>query len=944
MMKLRTLLGAFVLLAMPAALKAQAPAGANLPQVPQDSAVRIGKLPNGLTYYIRHNELPEHRANFYIVQQVGSVQEEESQRGLAHFLEHMCFNGTKNYPDDALIKYLESIGVKYGENLNAATSTDNTIYNIDNVPVQRTSVVDSCLLILHDWSDGLTLNTKEIDKERGVIREEWRMRSSAFMRLYERNLEKLYPGSRYARRFPIGLIDEVIMKFKPEELRAYYEKWYRPDLQGIIVVGDIDVNRTEEAIKKIFSPIQMPKNPAPYELYPVPDNNTPIYIVDKDKELQQPVIDIMFKHDVLPDFVRGTVVEMSNDVLRYMALSMLNARLNEKGQDPNCPYISAFCGDEQYLISKTKDAFLAEFNPKAGQDAAAMKAVVEELMRARKFGFTATEYARAKQDYMSQVEALYHNRDKQYNSFYVSQYVDHFLNKSAIPSISTYYTIKQQLVPNIPLEAVNQYFSQALMAHTDTNLVVLATYPEKEGVSIPTEASLKEAFEAACKADLKPYVDNVKQEPLLPAQPKPGKIVKEEKAPMGYTCWTLSNGARVYYRVTDFNKSSIEMNAVSMGGLSYFDSKDLSNARLFNSVISANGWGNFSSTELEKALAGKVATVSSIVSSHTDNIVGSCTPKDLRTMMELTYLHFGKPYDDRQSYDRTITSLRATLDNKEMVPEQAFSDSLRNYMSKHNPLMASITKDDLEKASYDRIKQIYAERFQSAGDFDFFFTGAINVDSLRTMVETYLASTPKVKKREQLRKFDYPYDRGEVNNRFTRKMETPKAIMVQLWTGNIDYNLKNDLISSITASALTERYLKSIREDRGFAYSVQADASLNNVYNEYNLLVICPFIPEKCDSILMLIRDDINSIAEKGITTSEMQKAKEYLQKVYKDSQTSNSYWNNNIMKLMIWKNDNYTNYESILQGITNDDIRNFMKQHVLKDGNCTNVIMLPQQ
>lgn len=243
---------------------------------------------------------------------------------------------------------------------------------------------------------------------------------------------------------------------------------------------------------------------------------------------------------------------------------------------------------------------------------------------------------------------------------------------------------------------------------------------------------------------------------------------------MGYTCWTLSNGARVYYRVTDFNKSSIEMNAVSMGGLSYFDSKDLSNARLFNSVISANGWGNFSSTELEKALAGKVATVSSIVGSHTDNIVGSCTPKDLRTMMELTYLHFGKPYDDRQSYDRTITSLRATLDNKEMVPEQAFSDSLRNYMSKHNPLMASITKDDLEKASYDRIKQIYAERFQSAGDFDFFFTGAINVDSLRTMVETYLASTPKVKKREQLRKFDYPYDRGEVNNRFTRKMETPR--------------------------------------------------------------------------------------------------------------------------------------------------------------------------
>ena len=937
------LLCAGLLLAAALGSRTQAQPNLRLPQVPQDSAVRIGRLPNGLTYYIRHNALPEQRADFYIVQKVGSVQEEESQRGLAHFLEHMCFNGTQHFPDDALIKYLESIGVKFGVNLNAATSTDYTIYNIDNVPVSRTSVVDSCLLILHDWSDGLTLDPKEIDKERGVIREEWRMRSNAFMRIYERNLERLYPGSRYARRFPIGLIDEVIMKFKPETLRAYYEKWYRPDLQGIIVVGDVDVDRTEQAIRTLFSPIRMPENPAAYEHYPVPDNTEPIYIVDKDKELQQPTIDLLLKRDVLPDSLRGTVAELTTDVLQHLALSMLNARLNEKGQAPDCPYISAGSAYMPYLISKTKDAFMLEFAPKAGQDAAAMQAVAEELLRARQYGFTATELTRAKQDMLSQTEALYNNRDKQYNHFYVQQYVDHFLSGYAIPSIETYTALIQQLMQNIPLEYVNLYYRQALTGRTDTNLVVLATYPEKEGLTIPAPDVLRSAFEAAAQAKLEPYVDNVKQEPLLPHQPKPGKIVKEEKAPLGYTCWTLSNGARVYYRVTDFNKSAINMRAVSMGGLNYFSNDDLSNARLFNTVIAANGWGNFSATELEKALAGKMVSLQAQLGLHTDNLSGSCTPRDLRTLMELTYLHFSAPYDDRDAYARTLTALRAALDNKAMVPEQAFSDSLSNVINKHNPLSASIETVDLDRASYDRIRQLYTERFQSAGDFDFFFTGAIPVDTLRTLVETYLASTPNVGKRETLRRMNYPTPRGTVNNRFSRKMETPKAIMAQVWMGQAESSVKNKITAQIAASALTERYLKSIREDRGYAYSVEADAMLNDVYNDYTLLVLCPFIPEKCDSILLLISHDIHALAEHGVTPDELQKAKEYQQKVYADNQKSNHYWNSAIENLIIWGRDEHTPYLRTLQDITPADVSRFIKQHVLKNGQCTNVIMLPQ-
>lgn len=342
------------------------PIMAQLPTLPVDKDVRIGKLPNGLTYYIRHNALPENRANFYIAQKVGSVQEEENQRGLAHFLEHMCFNGTDHFPGDKLIKYCETIGVKFGQNLNAYTSTDETVYNIDDVPVTESNV-DSCLLILRDWADGLTLDPKEIDKERGVIHEEWRMRSSASGRIFERNLPTLYPGSRYGHRYPIGLMS-VVDNFKPEELRAYYEKWYRPDLQGIIIVGDIDVDQVEGKIKTLFSPIVMPQNAAKYEHYPVPANDAPIYVIDKDKEQNMAVIQMMYKHDPMPEEYKGTVAFMSYQYLTSLAASVFNARLDELSQQADCPFVNAGGDDDNYIFSKTMDAFGIYLIPKPGKE------------------------------------------------------------------------------------------------------------------------------------------------------------------------------------------------------------------------------------------------------------------------------------------------------------------------------------------------------------------------------------------------------------------------------------------------------------------------------------------------------------------------------------------------------------------------------------------------
>ena len=395
------------------------PAGAqSVPELPIDKDVRIGKLPNGLTYYIRHNALPENLASFYIAQKVGSVQEEESQRGLAHFLEHMCFNGTDNFPGDRLIKYCESIGVKFGRNLNAYTSTDETVYNIDDVPVTESNI-DSCLLILHDWADGLTLDPKEIDKERGVIHEEWRMRSSASQRIFERNLPKIYPGSRYGLRFPIGLMS-VIDNFKPEELRAYYEKWYRPDLQGIIVVGDIDVDLVEAKIKEIFSPIKAQENPAKYETYHVPDNNEPIYIVDKDKEQQMTQILMFFKHDPMPDQLKKTLNYVAVKYLISMSEQMLNARLQELAQKPDCPFALAQAGDGNFIMSKTKDAYSLVVIPKPGQETAAVQVAMQEVERATRFGFTATELVRAREEFLSAEEKTYDNRDKQYHLYRIT--------------------------------------------------------------------------------------------------------------------------------------------------------------------------------------------------------------------------------------------------------------------------------------------------------------------------------------------------------------------------------------------------------------------------------------------------------------------------------------------------------------------------------------------
>lgn len=917
-------------------------AAQQLPPLPMDSAVRYGKLPNGLTYYIRHNALPKERANFYIAQRVGSVQEDDSQRGLAHFLEHMCFNGTDHFPGDRLTKYCESIGVKFGINLNAYTSTDETVYNIDDVPVTPQNV-DSCLLILRDWADGLTLDPKEIDKERGVINEEWRLRTSGASRILANNLPALYPGSKYGERYPIGLM-EIINSFKPETLRAYYEKWYRPDLQGIIVVGDIDADQVENSVKRLFGDIKMPANPAAYETYPVPANSEPVYVIGKDKELDQTNIQMMFKHEPFPAPYKNTSAYLAQSFATHLLTGMLSTRLNELSQKPECPFIGAGCADGRYLLSKTMDAFTIVVIPKPGQDAEAVNAVMKEVERAARYGFTSTELIRAREEFLSQCEQLYDNRDKQKNSFYVPQYVRHFLEGDPIPSLETEYQTYKQMAPLLPVEAVSGMLKE-LTASTDTNFVFLAFYPDKEGVAVPTADAFKKAIAEARSAQLEAYVDNVKDEPLVPELPAKGKIAKEEKADFGYTCWTLGNGARVFWRKTDFNDSEVLMSARSMGGFSKVSEKDLVNARLINIVPAFTGTGNFTAVELEKKLAGKQASVMPSLENYTEVLNGKSTPKDLRTLFELAYLRFQAPANDPDGYNNCIQYLKSSLENAGKVPEQAFSDSVRATLYKHNPRAKDIKYEDLSAADYDVVKRLYRERFNSASDFDFYFTGNFDTDSLCAYVEQYIASLPAAGAREKYASVDLLPAKGEVTNRFLRKMETPKGLFVVVWTGKLDYSLKNSVVLDAVGQVLNSRYLKSIREDRGLAYTVGASGEAVYGANEqYFLQVQCPVKPEKCDSALLLVEEGLSDLAKNGATPEELKKIKEYELKTFADNQRSNAYWQGLISAKSTWNVDEQAGFEKTVQDLTSDDLKAFVNGRLLKDKNRVTVVMLPAE
>lgn len=908
--------------------------------LPIDPKVRYGKLPNGLTYYIRHNAQPKERADFYIAQNVGSILEEENQRGLAHFLEHMAFDGTKNFPGHGMDDFIESVGMRGGENFNAYTSFDETVYMIMNAPVSNPSTVDSCLLILHDWSSFITLADSAIEKERGVIREEWRTRQDAQARLWEQQLPKMYPDSRYANRMPIGSID-VINNFKPDELRAYYKKWYRPDLQAVIVVGDINVDEVEADIKRIFADIPTPINSASREEFEVPDNDMPLISIAKDKEAANTILYVFYKHDKLPKELYATPMGLVKDYIQTVAATMMNERFEEILHQAQPPFVYAQASDGDFMVSRTKDAWTVAAIAQEGAIDSALTTLVKETQRLKQYGFTPSEYERARINVLKQYESAYNERENQKNSAYTREYVRHFTEGGYIPGIETEYTLLSQIAPNIPVQQVNQYIQDMI---GDNNIVISLTGPDKAGVTYPSEEELLRTFLKAQRIPVEPYQETVSNEPLIPNLPAPGTITEiQTDQRFGATVLTLSNGVKVVIKPTDFKKDEILMTATRPGGSTLFGDKDIYNLKVFNEVIDLGGLGNFSAIELSKRLAGKKVSCTPSLGLDDESFNGSSTPSDLKTLFELIYLYFTAPRMDEEAYASFENRMKAQLLNTELDPMVAFSDTLAQAVYNGNPRAMRLRPGDFAHISYPRIMEMYKERFSDASGFVFSLVGNISIDSIRPYIEQYLASLPASGKIEKGNPSVVPALRkGEYTNIFQREMEVPKATVVNFISGQMDYSLPNIVTATALKQILDLVYMEKVREDEGGTYGVQSYARISPFpEGRTTLQIFFDTDPAKRERMNNIVRNELKRITEVGPRAEDFKKTQDNLLKRHAENLQENSYWLNILDNYYYRRFDAETEYEPIVKGLTPEQIRSFTHQ-LLSQGNRIEVVMEP--
>lgn len=920
---------------LPVAVRAQ-----QMPPVPVDKEVRIGKLDNGLTYYIRHNEYPKNQVDFYIAQKVGSILEEDNQRGLAHFLEHMCFNGTKNFPGNSMIKWLESVGVKFGYNLNAYTSIDETVYRISSVPTERIGVQDSCLMILSDWADGLLLEGKEIDEERSVIHEEWRSQLPPNMRIMEKLLPVIYPDSRYGHRLPIGTM-EVVDNFPHQALRDYYEKWYRPDLQGIVVVGDIDVDRIEGKIKELFSKIEKPVNPAERVYYPVADNEKPIIAFGSDKEQSNYVAQIMFKYDALPDSLKGTMADVTTAYLLDMAQMMLQIRLNEQGQKADAPFALAETIHGEFLMSKTKQAFLLAMIPKGNSFDEGLKAVYREALRAKRGGFTATEYARCRTEYLSQLEKAYNNRNQQENKTLAESYVRNFIDKKPIPGIETEYQMMSMIVNQIPVEAVNQVFSQIV---SDKNMVVLGMMPERDGESCPKDEDILALLSQVEAENIAPYVDNVKDEPLVSELPAAGKVVKENLlSDFGAKEWILSNGAKVVLKKTDFKADEIYMMAVAKGGTSVYGNDKAADLMFMPAVLEQHGLGNFTNSDLTKLMAGKQVSLKVAFEDYVRSLYGNTTPKDLKTYMEMIYMTFTGLTVTPDEFTAMQNLYKGLIQNQEQNPNFIFQKKVQEFLyTSPNKQVFGIS--DIEKANRENILSIINEQLASAADFTFVFSGNFDEAELKTLVEQYIASLPSVKGKKQDLKYNSAVEikSGSEEKDFTMKMEVPQGSAAVIISGKMPYSFKNRLMASMSAQIISTRLLNEVREKEGAVYSIFTQGSqdrLSEVSVAYQ--TIFQVKPEKKDRALEIIRSEFKKLA-KETPVEELDKVKEFMVKQYAENENTNSYWCSMMAGNELKPAEVFAQAEKVILSVTPEELSEYVGK-VMEQNNYRVLVMMPE-
>jgi zinc protease len=907
-------------------------------KIPLDPKVRFGKLDNGMTYYIRANELPEDRADFYIVFNVGAILENDNQDGLAHLTEHMAFNGTKNFPKKGVLDFLERNGVAFGHNVNAFTSLDVTAYNLNDVPLTDESVIDSSLLVLHDWSNYVTFEDEEIDAERKVVHEEWRTRRSADFRMMKELMPIIYKDSKYAERDVIGSLD-VIDNCSYETLRSFYRDWYRPDLEVIIIVGDFDVDEMEKKVVSLFSKVPKAVNPTERPVYEIPNNVEPLIGIATDPEAQRNSIRVYYKHNIVEPEAKN-INYMRELLIRRIYNEMINNRLNELVQKENPPFIvgySAYSG-----MVRSKDAFMAVAFARDNEILTALNSVLIENERVRQHGFTQSEFDRTKKDILRGYEKAYKEKDKQKNNNYVWEYFSNYLTNEPTPGIEFEYDFAKNVLPKIKLEEINALPEKWI---TDENIVVSITGLEKEGVSLPNEEEVLQVIAKSQNVKLDAYVDAVLDIPLVAIIPEPSPIIKtEELKDLGVTIWTLDNGAEVIIKKTDFKEDEILFEAFSFGGSSLVELDKISSADMTTTIASQSGAGEFDNISLEKMMAGKVLRLNSYISDIAEGFNGSTSPEDLETFMQLLYLKFEQPRFDEESYGAFMGRIKAWLQNTSTDPRTVARDSISFLMADRNLRKSPMNVEKLNKVVLEDIKEIYTDRFKDGADFKFYFVGNVDEAKLKPLVETYIGGLSNKSRDESWKDNNVRPPKDNAVNVFNISMETPKSTVFVNYNGKFKYNAENIVYLSAIKYILSLRYTETIREEEGGSYGVGVWTSkIKYPYEGFKINMQFDCDPERAQALKAIVFAEVKKLQDVGPKEVDVHKTIEYFIKTREEDLKENKFWLNALVSM-----DKYdlntlekSNYEEIVKGMTVKKLQKFADE-IFGSSKNVEVVMLP--
>ena len=909
--------------------------------LPNDPAVRTGKLENGMTYYIRHNDQPAQRAEFYLATDVGAFQEDDDQDGLAHFLEHMCFNGTKNFPGKSLLEWLQSIGAEFGRNINASTGFEQTQYMLNNIPVVRESIIDSCLLVLHDYSHFVTNDPAEIDAERGVILEEKRTRNDASWRLYEKSLPYYYGDTPYARRTLIGG-EEQLKTFKYESLIRFYETWCRPDLQAVIVVGDIDVDQVENKIKTIFADIPAAENPQPKVLHKIPDNVEPIVGILTDPELTSSSIEVMWKSEPMPKELMNTDVAFMMDIIKTYIRLIMRERFTDITSQPDAPFL----GGSFYIsnLCNSCDATQGSVSFKEGDAINAFTAFMTELEKMKRFGFTDGEVQRAKDNIISSYERSVEAASTRKNSEFVYPLLYNFYDNEAYMEPEMELQLAQMVCAQLNAAVLSQVAAQLL---TDENIVILYNGPEKAGLTNPTEEELKTVLATVKNAEIEANAEENLNEPFISGELKGSKVKKEGQTIYGATEWTLKNGVKVVVLPTQYKQDQILFNISMDGGMSLVSTEDKVSFEdnIWMLFQSNAGISKFSGTQVPKMLAGKNLSVSPYIGGTKHGVSGSSTPKDFETALQIAYLYFADPRFDEKEYETGIQQIKAILPNIANNPQFIFQNEMNKILYGNNPRIVQLNDETLAKANLATIERVYRELFKDAAGATLNIVGNVNPAEIKPLVEKYIGSIAKGKKADQVNKDNIiSIIKGKVDETVKIAMETPKSTVLQVYTAYMPVDTKTEVALEVANYVLDMIYTKTIREDEGGTYGV-GTAMVGQRQPEERVVIQVSFDtnPEQAPKLRELAIKGLKELAENGPELDKFNMAIENFKKNIPETRLNNSYWMNNISEYLDHGYDYDAEYEAAVNSVTPEDVKAVL-QAVLAQNNMIEITSAPKE